>query len=87
MVPKERRWKAIAEIETLAKSQQEELNSLLQKELGERSRFFESKGTFLPESLCPALSPGLAPTSFQYVIANPEDAQLLHDCVSRKESR
>ena len=81
----ERRWRYITKVESLAKAQQDELNSLVQKEIAERKAFNNKHGMFLPNSLCPALDQDVLPTSFQYVMANPSDAQLLHECMSKKE--
>eukprot|EP00511_Aplanochytrium_stocchinoi_P001457 CAMPEP_0204838826 /NCGR_PEP_ID=MMETSP1346-20131115/32096_1 /ASSEMBLY_ACC=CAM_ASM_000771 /TAXON_ID=215587 /ORGANISM="Aplanochytrium stocchinoi, Strain GSBS06" /LENGTH=499 /DNA_ID=CAMNT_0051975117 /DNA_START=24 /DNA_END=1523 /DNA_ORIENTATION=+ len=80
-----RRWNALAEIEELARKQQEKLNSLVKLEIEMRTEYHREKGGFLPAELCSCLSPSLVhfPTSFQYVVSNPEDAQGLHACISR----
>mmetsp|Transcript_12212 Transcript_12212/g.22649 ORF Transcript_12212/g.22649 Transcript_12212/m.22649 type:complete len:508 (+) Transcript_12212:63-1586(+) len=70
-----RRWKALAEIEELARKYQDEINSLVTKEVQAREAFSECHGQYLPESFCPPLAPGAQPTSFQFLIVNGEDAE------------
>jgi len=83
----QRRWSVLAEIEALARKQEEQLNELVQLEIEMRTEYHRDKGAFLPSELCSCLTPDLVnfPTTFKYVVANPEDAQLLHACISEME--
>ena len=76
-----RRWAALAAIEKRALEMQAEVDAMAERELQERTAFQERHGRALPAGLCPALAPGLRPTSMQFVVAEPDDAQLLHSCI------
>ncbi len=76
-----RRWAALAAVEKRALEMQAEVDAMAERELEERTAFQERHGRALPAGLCPALAPGLRPTSMQFVVAEPDDAQLLHSCI------
>jgi len=75
------RWNFLTRVEELAKKQQEELDKIMEIEKQRRSEFSSNYGMILPQGFCPAITLDTPPTTFHYVLVNPDEAQLLGECV------